>query len=227
MLASPLLTNKAVIYVVDTATSTVGSTIDLPAGEFVASALALSPDGQRLYVSGNPLSSAGYGSGIIYVIDTSTAGVVSRFSLPPYQFFNMAVSPDDSKLYVNANQLSVPPPFGYAIAVLDPVTGHLLDKIPGVMTVGPFSPDAQHLYGPGLGSTVVIDTATEVPTTAVANLYGLTGYLTPFGMAVTPDGKYLYTALINEVAVADTATYTIEKILPVPTAGPIAIVSVH
>jgi YVTN family beta-propeller protein len=111
------------------------------------------------------------------------------------------------------------------IAVLDPATGGVTAKIPGVMTVGVFSPDSQRLYGVGLDGIAVIDTATDVPTTAVANI--------PYAadLAITPDGKHLYITdhSTNSVLVADSATYTISTILPISIAGigAIAIVSAH
>jgi YVTN family beta-propeller protein len=63
----------------------------------------------------------------------------------------------------------------------------------------------------GLGGVGVIDTATEVSATAVANIPGASG------LAITPDGNHLYItdASTNSVLVADTATYTISTAIPV------------
>jgi YVTN family beta-propeller protein len=109
------------------------------------------------------------------------------------------------------------------VAVLNPATGAETTKIPAVLNVAVFSTDSQHLNGVGLGGVGVIDTATDVSATAVANIPGATG------LAITPDGKHLYITDVatGSILVADTATYTISTILPVALAGngAIAIVS--
>lgn len=93
------------------------------------------------------------------------------------------------------------------------------------MSVGIISPDSQRLYGAGLGGAAVIGTG--IPTTAVANIPGAAQG--GADLAITPDGKYLYIAdpVTNTVVVADTATYTIAKVLPVSIAGAIVIVPAH
>ena len=94
-----------------------------------------------------------------------------------------------------------------------------------MLDVEVFSPDSQHLYGVGLGGVAVVNTVTEVPTTAVADVPGATN------VAITPDGRRLYITdkNTNTVIVADTATYSISTVLPVTIAGngAIAIVSAY
>jgi YVTN family beta-propeller protein len=215
--------------VIDTTTNVVVATINLAGFVEISAEIALSPDGKRLYVPGRPTGSV-FTPGVIYVIDTATTSVVSHFTSPPYEYFDsIVISPDNARLYSNAyypySNSPVPPALGAVIAVLDPATGGVTAKIPGVMTVGVFSPDSQRLYGVGLDGIAVIDTATDVPTTAVANI--------PYAadLAITPDGKHLYITdhSTNSVLVADSATYTISTILPISIAGigAIAIVSAH
>jgi YVTN family beta-propeller protein len=134
--------------------------------------------------------------------------------------YNVAISPNDAKLYANhfADYLA-------EIAILNPGNGAVTKKIPAVLTVQVFSPDSRHLYCVLLGGAGVIDTATEVSTTAVASIPGASD------LAITPDGKYLYITDVStkSVLVADTATYTISAVLPllIDGGGAIAIVAAH
>lgn len=218
-----VLPRHSTFYAIDTRTNVVVSTVDLPNFSELGPEIALSPDGKRLYVPGlyaGPVND----SGVIYVINTATNTVVSPFASSPYEDFDsIAISPDNAKLYsryVLLGPPSVAPAPVPTIGVFDPATGSVKAKIPGVMeTLVAFSPDSQHLYGPGLNGIVVIDTATDLPTTAVANL---SGYL-----AITPDGTHLYITGNDGVAVADTATYTVSTIIPVGGASVIAIVPAH
>jgi YVTN family beta-propeller protein len=97
----------------------------------------------------------------------------------------------------------------------------LTTTIPDVMPVGVFSPDAQHLYGVGLGGVAVISTATNAATTAIANLPGAGD------LAITPDGRHLYITdgSTNSVVIADTSTNMISTTIGgVNAPGAIAIV---
>ena len=222
-------THVTIFSAIDTSTNVVASTLNLPNFVGYSAEIAISPDGKRLYVPG--LSGAPYSPpGIIYVIDTATNTVVSHFTDPPYQDFDgAAISPDNAKLYSNAYYTGGAPSLSPVIPVFDPATGAVTAKVPGVMTVEVFSPDSQHLYGvsagygAGLGGIGVIDTATDIPTTAVANI------LAPLQLAITPDGKHLYITDSGtaSVLVADTATYTISTTIPVSGLGAIAIVPAH
>jgi YVTN family beta-propeller protein len=216
------------VSIIETGTNTVVATIDLPGFLENGSRIAISPDGKELYVPGEP-NGPGLTPGAVYVLDTSTHEVVSRFTSPPYEYFeNTVISPDDAKLYAAAyygtnSYPPDPPKLTAVIAVFDPATGAVTAKIPGIMVIEDMSPDSRHLYGVGLNGVAVIDAVTDVPVTAVANLPGADN------LAITPDGKHLYITNVGDttVMVADTATYTISTILSIGAFGPIAIVPAH
>jgi YVTN family beta-propeller protein len=205
-----------IVSVIDTATNVVAASIDIP--ELMPQGIAISSDGKKLYV---PIQEGHTVSGSVAVVDTTTYKVSDFFdptSILDY-YWSAAISPDNSKLYANA--YIYPPGGTNVIAIFNPATGGLTKTIPEVMTVAIFSPDSKHLYGVGLGGVAVIDNATDVATTAVANLPGATS------LAITPDGRHLYItdSSTNSVAVADTSTYTISTVIGgVNAAGPIGIV---
>jgi YVTN family beta-propeller protein len=207
----------AVVSVIDTATNTVVATIPIPDSSLLAQGITISSDGKKLYV---PIEQGHAVSGPVAVVDTTTYQVTDFVVNAIYQFYlSAAISPDNSKLYTNA--YIYPPGGAYVIAIFNPATGALIKTMPDVMTVSIFSPDAQHLYGIGLGGVGVIDTATDVAITAVANLPGATN------LAITPDGRHLYITdtSTNSVAVADTSTYTISTVIGgLNGVGPIGIV---
>jgi len=220
-------TITSTVSTIDTAANVVVATIDTPDDDL---GITISPDGKKLYLaSGLDCFCASQQNGAwIDVIDTASNSLVDQFLLitQPNSFaeiiYNAVISPDNAKLYSN---LSYSYPYVDQVAILNPETGAETKTISAVLTVQVFSPDSQHLYGVGLGGVGVIDTATDVSTTAVANIPGASD------LAITPDGNYLYItdAGTNSVLVADTATYTISTVLPVQLAasGAIAIVSAH
>ena len=226
-------------------TSTI-STIDTATNEVVASVttpdynstIAISLDGKTLYLSAFDFCGCAseMNGAFIDVVDTVSNSLVSYigFPEPPVDgnpvvggdsnlIFTAVLSPNNAKLYSNYS-------YDYAteisagsvneIAILNPVNGAQTNSIPAVFFVQLFSPDSKHLYGVGLGGVGVIDTTTDVPTTAVANIPA-------GGLAITPDGQHLYITSFNSVLLADTATYTISTVIPVTGAGAIAIVSPH
>jgi DNA-binding beta-propeller fold protein YncE len=223
--SNPNYYTSSTISTIDTATNAVVATITRP--EF-DSGISLSPDGKTLYVSAAvPCGCAsGQNGAYIDVIDTANS-VVRQFFIPSISgsaqevIYNVVISPDNAKLYSNHSYYYQS--YIDEVAVLNPTTGAETTKIPAVLDVAVFSPDSQHLYGVGLGGVGFIDTATDVSTTAVANIPGASD------LAITPDGKHLYITDVTtgSVLVADTATYTISTILPIAVAGngAIAIVS--
>jgi len=169
----------------------------------------------------------------IDVIDTVSNSLSTQFylSLPfetsGYGIYNTAISPNNAQLYAYQSADDVDD-----LVILNPVTGAHTKTISAGFPVQVFSPDSQHLYGVGLGGVGVIDTTTEVASTAVANIPGASD------LAITPDGKYLYITDVStkSVLVADTATYTILAVLPlsidgsigqIDGSGAIAIVAAH
>ena len=216
---------SSTVSTIDTATNVVVATIDTPDDDL---GITISTDGKTLYLPSGIFSGCGSQLNVAFidVIDTASNSLVSQFGLPtlgvadPEVIDNTVISPSNAKLYVKHSYYY---PGGYVdqVAFVNPATGAETKTIPDVLTPQVFSPDSHHLYGVGLGGVGVIDTATGVSITAVAAIPGATG------LAITPDGKYLYITSTNSVLMADTATYTISAVIPVTEAGAIASVSAH
>lgn len=162
-------------------------------------AVAFSPDGSRAYVAnegsfGNEPPPLSLGS--VSVIDTRSRAVVSTVAITfP---FGLAMSPDGQSVYVVEND--------HMVSVLATATNTVVSRIPvgqrplqGDIAI---SPDARFAYvvdfgasfnpngnGPK-GSIWVIDTATKM-VTATTEL----DYYPAQGIAVTPDGAFVYAAV--------------------------------
>jgi len=211
-------TNSSTISTIDTATNLVIATLNSPE---VSNGITISPDGKTLYVAAAVLCgcASGQNGASIDVIDTATNSSVQQIIIPSTRgsaqegIYTVVMAPDNAKLYSNHSYYYQS--YVDEVPVINPATYGETATIPAVLNVEVFSPDSQHLYGVGLGGVGVIDTASEVPTTAVANIPGATS------VAITPDGKHLYITEVgtNSVMVADTATYTVSAVLPVSMAG--------
>jgi YVTN family beta-propeller protein len=147
------------VLIFDASTREVVNTISLetpgrPGGSFEA--LALSPDGTRLFVTER--------HGLVLIADTASRQVVGSISVDPSGagVREILVSPDGQLAYVTASQASRPGG-QYRISIIDvaaqSVAGHvLLDHAPGRIAL---SADGMRLYvaNPDACSISVIDTA--------------------------------------------------------------------
>jgi YVTN family beta-propeller protein len=197
------------VSVIDTATNTVNATIPvgLPpppppfCGPVCAMAVAVSPDGNKVYVT-NTFSN----SNTVSVIDTTTNTVsatipVGRPSL------GVAVTPDGSKVYVaNADAGTV--------SVIDTATNMVsvtISSVGGRAFGVAVSPDGSKVYVTDsfalFHSVSVIDSATNtvIATTGDRIAGGA------FGVAVSPDGSKVYVTNgdSDTAEVIDTATNTV------------------
>lgn len=167
-------------------------------------ALALSPDGTRLYVADN------LPGGVVRIVTLSSRAFVSSSSfgtgLVPA---SVAASPDGTKLYV-----AVKDPQRAAadfVAPLDPRSGAALPSSvildvgasPGAIT---FAPDGRTAYvaNRGSNSVSVIDVASDTIRSTISGLSA------PAGVAVSPDGTKLLVANSGDdtVSVVDLASGT-------------------
>jgi len=162
------------VSVIDTATNQV-TTVSLAAAGAGPQAVAISPDGTRVWV-GTAVS------GKVSVIDTATNAVIKTF--PVSGAGGIAFSPDGHFAYVanfDANTVSVINTANYATVATIGVGAS-----PSLVAV---SPDGSVAYVTNQQDKTVsvINTATKavIKTITVDN---------PAGLAVSPDGKYLYVA---------------------------------
>ena len=163
-----------VVSVVDPATNAVVSSI--PTGDG-PSAVAVSPDGTRVYVM--------LAAGVVQVLDVATAAEVDRIAVGAAG--GLAISPDGATGYVAAGSLHE----------LDLATGTVTTSYPVGPTVGAtgivLSPDgsrgyvtANAIFG---GTLVVVDLAAQ-------QVLGEPGFGSfPGRMAITPDGRRLLVAV--------------------------------
>ena len=192
-----------------------------------SSAIAVTPDGRNIYVTTGLCSgfagSCGEPGSIrfaVWVIDTATNKVLSASDAGQGTADGIAFTPDGQHTYLTnfdsyyggfsqvlADGNSIPLPYFssvYAIAV---------------------TPDGRHAYVPYFFYTsdpwsenvAIIDTTTNtVVKTVLVETTSVDATLR--GVAVTPDGKYVYmTNGIGSVTVIDTASNTIVKTVPVGT----------
>ena len=205
-------TSSSTISVIDTATNTVVTAIPV-SFPFM---LALASSGNLGYVTHGALVNG------VTVINTATNSVVTNIPVPVDVALSAAVTPNGAFVYVTCFSSST----GSKLAVLDTATNTVVALVP--LPAGTFSQavaitpngafayvannGSSHCCGGGVvaGSVSVIDTASnsEIATVPVGS---------PLGIAVTPDGAFVYVTNINDntVSVMSTATNTVVATVPV------------
>jgi YVTN family beta-propeller protein len=168
--------NNGSVYVIDTATNTVGTNPITVGG--LPNGIAITPDGRHAYVA------CAYTS-TVSVIDTATDAVSATISLPPgTNLTNLAITPDGQRAYVTAQGAN-------AIYVLDTTTNTVLGTpiaVAGHPEGIAVTPDGKEVYvthNDALAGVSVIDVAANTVVATFAGPY-------VFAVTFTPDGKLAY-----------------------------------
>lgn len=175
-------------------------------------AVAISPDGKFAYV--------GNGDGSINVIDTSTNTVKQSITGSSAVNINaLTVTPDGKELYaaLNANLFEY-----FTIASDGTLTfGNTIgDRTPQVITSA-VTPNGQFVFSgtdsfglPPPTFLDVINTTTHLINPEIAILQGL-----PSGIAVSPNGEFVYVSSAGEFSVFKTSDYSLLTHIDYPSAG--------
>jgi len=186
----------------DTVTGTVRVAVSKPSN--MTRAVAISPDGATLYVSGDSSS--------VSVVDTATLTVRSVINTGDLRSEAIAVAPDGSHVYVAYDHHFIP--MNSVVDVISTATGQLTASIPvatytdGLQGIA-VTPDGASVYvTASVSNTVsVISTATN---TVTRTLSGLTG---PVAIAIDRTGTTAFVSTSGNgngsIAVIDTASNTI------------------
>ena len=187
------------------------------------SALALSPDGERLYVADN------LPGGVLRIVDLKSRTFVTSPALGPTLVpTSVAVSPDGAVVLVGVRDPAETQ--GDFVAALDPYSGlHAGNTIPLGLHASPvaitFAQDATRAYvsNSGLGTVAVLDVvARSVVST-------LSGFQSPAGLVLAPDGETLLVASEGDDSVVFVGLATQQReavpiVLPgVARTGPVAV----
>jgi len=192
------------LMIVDAATGALVNTISLPACvSGTGDAIAITPAGDQVYVMG---------CGTTSVVNTATQTIAAEIS--GANGAAVAVSPTGNAVYMSTG--------GAAIDIVDPNTNEVTGSIPITASAIAFSPDGGKAYvistqnsEPGVA---VVDTSTLAVTGFVPGIvplpvcgaYGCTGTGAGEGLAVTPDGNFIFVAG-TPGAVIDTQTLNIVR----------------
>jgi YVTN family beta-propeller protein len=192
-----------------------------------SSAITVSPDGKQVYVTTGLCSSNDRDCFprpenvyyAVWVIDTSTNKVVTASSGKGY-VQSIVFSPDGKHTYFGTYDSDVLLP---QVLVFD--TGEIISLPPfGAVNAMTITPNGRYLYVPYVqfNGTVsppeivaIVDTVTNTVATVQVETTPFGATLT--GIAVTPDGKYVYLSnqASNSVSVIDTVSNTIVKTISV------------
>lgn len=196
------------VSVIDTASNAVLTTVMLQmTSNAYPWSIAISPDGERLYVSGVQRGELG-----VIELDTLESRTLSLWPAS-YYGGGLAVSPDGSRVYImSANGLPTP-----TLTVFDTVaetfTPFPLPDAPNrAMTSLAVSPDGERLYVTVGGEIRVLDTADDsmnvIQTIPVGSLSNL---------LLSADGTRLYVSRLSDgggIDVYETATSTLMESIP-------------
>ncbi|HVJ51566.1 MAG TPA: YncE family protein [Aliidongia sp.] len=183
------VTTNTGISVIDTATNQVSSTIPV-----IGEALAVAPNGKRVYVSG---------ANGVAVINTATNAVVTTI---PAIGGPVAIAPDGAHAYAGESN---------AIAVIDTASNTITATVMMPSGIaGPsqiaIAPDGKHAYVLGRQAQFIVLTVFDTTNFSVSATVSLESLLPPTDLAVTPDGKLVYvTGDDIGVQAIDTSTFTV------------------
>ena len=198
---------ESTVSIIDTNTNTVIRTSEqLEAG----GAMALSPDGERLYV-------AEYLGTRVFVLDAETLELDGEpINVRTTYGGTLALSPDGSRLYVGSLNREIEyDEYGNAyygnstawVSVVDTETRDVIAEIPVGWSVGnvELSPDGKLLYANAPDRVYVIDAVTNTQITS----FTVGGQ--PADVAFSPDSKRAYITNLHtgELYVVDTVTNTV------------------
>jgi YVTN family beta-propeller protein len=190
-----------VVSVIDIACATTVATVPVTG----VAALAISPDGGRLYaVSSDRRTYYHYPAGRLTIIDTVRRAVVETIAVGACPE-TVTASPDGAYLYITHDDTC-------AVSAINLTTGDVtavgLRDAPLAVV---FTPDSGHAYVCNVRSLTVIDT-----TTNDADDIG-TGDL-PRGLQFSPDGKRAYITNFGDrtLSVVDTITNSVATTVDVP-----------
>lgn len=177
---------------------------------FAPVSVAVAPDNTRAFV----LNAIG---NTIAVIDLATDTLLAPITLSQTNFFGpamLAISPDGKRLYV-------PGGVNFSMTVVDTTINSEIARVVIVFAGGgqksvAVSPDSSRVYASIAPSSVfMLDAITNTIEAGPIQVGSV-----PFGMAITPDGSFLYVANEGDgtVSVVDTNTNTV--VGPPITVGP-------
>jgi YVTN family beta-propeller protein len=178
------------VSVIDTTSNLITATIPT-----IGEALAVTPDGKRLYVSG---------AGGVAVINTATNAVVVTI---PAVGDAVAITPDGAYAYVADNQ---------SVAVIDTASNTVAATValpPGSGTPDgiAIAPDGIHAYVTSYAGPYIYLTALDMANSSIVATVALFSFGPANGVAVTPDGKLVYLASTeaDQVWAIDTSTFSV------------------
>lgn len=179
-----------VIYSVNTSTMEIINEINLPVTG-VPHALALSHDGQKLYVANMSRDRI---SIVDAVHDEFVDDIVLQHNFPPpyYEPMHMYISPDDRYLYVNCKTSS-------SILIVDTQSGSILKEfpVPDHPMQGAVSADGNKYYAVSHNEPFLSE-ITRSGNDWTIQQYEIDALQHAYGADLTPDGKYLYISCSND-----------------------------
>jgi DNA-binding beta-propeller fold protein YncE len=200
--------------IIDEASNNVFATVPLVLGtlafDYTASQLTISADGRYVYLNNGQIFSTATNAAAETRLPEATTVTTTSDGPQCCTISWVTISPDGQRLYValqEGNTSDPPDELGSAIDVYDVPTGTVVASIPlsaWSLSGMVISPDGKTLYAsfdeyiPGFpgndyataGDITVISTETN----SVVNTFN-TGNANPYDLAITPDGKSLFTYL--------------------------------